>query len=214
MLADDKIEMIKAKGRLKVLSDMTDGGDAVAGNIGIGHTRWATHGAPSDTNSHPHLSRNGKIAVVHNGIIENYKQLKASLIKKGYTFLSDTDTEVISHLLDYYYAGNMIDTLARALSRLQGSYALGVLSADHPGEMFAVRKDSPLIVGLGDGENYIASDIPAVLDYTRDVYLLEDGEIVWFKDGQVKLFDVDKQPVEKEIYHVTWDAGAAEKGRL
>lgn len=212
VLADDKIEMIKAKGRLKVLSDMTDGGDAVAGNIGIGHTRWATHGAPSDTNSHPHLSRNGKIAVVHNGIIENYKQLKASLIKKGYTFLSDTDTEVISHLLDYYYAGNMIDTLARALSRLQGSYALGVLSADHPGEMFAVRKDSPLIVGLGDGENYIASDIPAVLDYTRDVYLLEDGEIVWFKDGQVKLFDVDKQPVEKEIYHVTWDAGAAEKG--
>lgn len=212
VLADDKIEMIKAKGRLKVLSDMTDGGDAVAGNVGIGHTRWATHGAPSDTNSHPHLSRNGKIAVVHNGIIENYKQLKASLIKKGYTFLSDTDTEVISHLLDYYYAGNMIDTLARALSRLQGSYALGVLSADHPGEMFAVRKDSPLIVGLGDGENYIASDIPAVLDYTRDVYLLEDGEIVWFKDGQVKLFDVDKQPVEKEIYHVTWDAGAAEKG--
>ena len=212
VLHNEKIEMIKAKGRLKVLSDMTDGGNAIEGNIGIGHTRWATHGAPSDTNSHPHLSRDGRIAVVHNGIIENYKQLKASLIKKGYTFLSDTDTEVISHLLDYYYAGNMIDALARALSRLEGSYALGVLCADHPGEMFAVRKDSPLIVGLGDGENYIASDIPAVLDHTRDVYLLEDGEIAWFKDGTVKLLDVDKQPVEKEVFHVTWDASAAEKG--
>lgn len=212
VLQGNKIEMVKAKGRLKVLSDMTDGGNALEGNIGIGHTRWATHGAPSDTNSHPHLSRDGRIAVVHNGIIENYKQLKASLIKKGYTFLSDTDTEVISHLLDYYYAGNMIDALARALSRLEGSYALGVLCADHPGEMFAVRKDSPLIVGLGDGENYIASDIPAVLDHTRDVYLLEDGEIAWFKGGAVKLLDVDKQPVEKDVFHVTWDASAAEKG--
>lgn len=212
VLNGEKINMIKAKGRLKVLSDMTDGGENVCGNIGIGHTRWATHGAPSDTNSHPHLSRDGKIAVVHNGIIENYKPLKESLIKKGYSFLSDTDTEVISNLLDYYYAGNMLDALVKTVSRLKGSYALGVLSAEHPGEMYAARKDSPLIVGLGDGENFIASDIPAVLEYTRDIYLLEDGEIVRFKDDSVTIYDVDKQKVDKEVYHVTWDVSSAQKG--
>lgn len=212
VLQNEHIEMIKTKGRLSVLAKKTDNGNLVEGNIGIGHTRWATHGAPSDINSHPHLSKGGKIAVVHNGIIENYKKLKASLIDKGYVFVSDTDTEVISHLLDYYYDGNMLDALAKAITRLEGSYAIGVISSNHPGELFAIRKDSPLIVGLGMKENFIASDIPAVLEYTRDIYLLEDREIVWCKGDKVKIFDVDKQPVDKEVFHVTWDASAAEKG--
>ncbi len=212
VLDGDLITIKKAKGRLSVLSQKTDGGRNLSGNIGIGHTRWATHGAPSDENSHPHVSQGGHIAVVHNGIIENYKKLKESLMAKGYAFLSDTDTEVISHLLDYYYCGNMIDALVKAINRLEGSYALGVISSYHPGEMFAVRKDSPLIVGLGEDRNYIASDIPAVLEHTRKVYLLEDKEIVWFKGNEVKIFDIDKQEVQKDIFHVTWDAGAAEKG--
>lgn len=212
VLNREQIKMVKAKGRLQVLSDMIDGGKSISGNIGIGHTRWATHGAPSDTNSHPHLSRGGHIAVVHNGIIENYKKLKEALTERGYTFLSDTDTEVISHLLDYYYSGNMIDALIKTINRLEGSYALGVISSYHPGELFAVRKASPLIVGLGNGENYIASDIPAVLEHTKDVYLLEDEEIVWCRGGEVKILDVDKQELHKEVFHVTWDASSAEKG--
>ena len=208
----DKITMVKTKGRLKALAEKTNGGTSLNGNIGIGHTRWATHGAPSDVNSHPHLSGDGKIAVVHNGIIENYLQLKAKLEAKGYKFLSDTDTEVISHLIDYYYNGNMIDAIIKTIHRLEGSYALGILSVDHPGELFAVRKASPLIVGIGNGENYIASDIPAILSRTRDVYFLEDNEIVWFKGDSVKILDTDKNEIKKEVFHVDWDVSAAEKG--
>lgn len=213
VLGRDEVKVVKTKGRLSVLSEMIDGGEAIEGTVGIGHTRWATHGAPSDVNSHPHMSSGGRVAVVHNGIIENYKKLKQRLTDKGYSFVSDTDTEVIGHLIDYYYRGNMLDAISKTLTRLEGSYALGVISLDHPGEMFAVRKASPLIVGLGEGENLIASDIPAVLDYTKDVYFLEDNEIVWLRrDGSVKVFDLDRQEVKKEAFHVTWDAESAEKG--
>ena len=205
------VEVVKTKGRLSVLeekiSDMN-----LSGKVGIGHTRWATHGAPSDINSHPHISEKGNIAVVHNGIIENYLSLRERLKNKGYTFVSDTDTEVVSHLIDYYYRGNMIDALIKTMHIIEGSYALGVISAEHPGELFAVRKDSPLIVGLGNGENYIASDIPAVLSKTRDIYLLEDKEIVWLKSDSVKIIDIDKQEVKKEVFHVDWDISSAEKG--
>lgn len=212
VLCDDKISMVKSKGRLSVLNEKINGGKDIPGHIGIGHTRWATHGAPSDVNSHPHLSRDGKIAVVHNGIIENYLQLKEKLEQKGYKFLSDTDTEVISHLIDYYYNGNMLDAIVKTIQRLEGSYALGILSVDHPGELFAVRKASPLIVGIGDNENFIASDIPAILSRTRDVYFLEDNEIVWFKNDKVTVLDIDKNEISKEIFHVDWDVSAAEKG--
>lgn len=212
VLGDKEITMVKSKGRLKILAEKTNDGKAINGNIGIGHTRWATHGAPSDVNSHPHLSRDGKIAVVHNGIIENYLKLKDMLINEGYTFLSDTDTEVVSHLIDYYYNGNMIDAIIKTTNRLEGSYALGIISVDHPGELFAVRKASPLIVGIGNGENFIASDIPAILSRTRDVYFLNDNEIVWFKDDVVKVLDTDKKEIKKEIFHVDWDVSAAEKG--
>lgn len=201
----------KAKGRLSVLSDKISN-EKISGSIGIGHTRWATHGEPSDVNSHPHTSNRGDIAVVHNGIIENYAILKEKLISRGYTFVSETDTEVVSHLLDYYYKGDMIDAIIKLTEKLEGSYALGIVSAQHPGEMFAVRKDSPLIVGIGDGENYIASDIPAVLEYTRDVYLLEDKEIVWFKDNKITILDTDKTEIKKDVFHIDWDVSAAEKG--
>lgn len=205
------VEMVKTKGRLRVLEEKLQNCD-LSGCVGIGHTRWATHGEPSDLNSHPHLSNHGDIAIVHNGIIENYLYLKERLIDRGYSFNSDTDTEVVTHLIDYYYRGNMIDALIKTMSRIEGSYALGVISSAHPGELFAVRKDSPLIVGVGDGENYIASDIPAVLGHTRDIYLLEDKEIVWFKGDQIKILDVDKQEIKKELFHVNWDVSAAEKG--
>ncbi len=212
ILDDGKISMVKTKGRLAVLDEKINGGKNVPGTIGIGHTRWATHGAPSDVNSHPHLSGDGKIAVVHNGIIENYLQLKEKLEKKGYKFLSDTDTEVISHLIDYYYNGNMIDAIVKTVQRLEGSYALGIISVDHPGELFAVRKASPLIVGLGNGENFIASDVPAILSSTRDVYFLDDNEIVWFRNEKITIFDTDKNEIEKKVFHVDWDVSAAEKG--
>ena len=208
---ENQVCVRKAKGRLSVLSDKISG-ENISGSIGIGHTRWATHGEPSDVNSHPHTSNRGDIAVVHNGIIENYAILKEKLISRGYEFVSETDTEVVSHLLDYYYNGDMIDAIIRLTEKLEGSYALGIVSAAHPGEMFAVRKDSPLIVGIGDGENYIASDIPAVLEYTRDVYLLEDKEIVHFKDNTITVLDTDKTEVKKEVFHIDWDVSAAEKG--
>ena len=212
VVSDGVIKVEKSKGRLKVLEEKLQGGELLKGHVGIGHTRWATHGAPSDLNSHPHISNRGTIAVVHNGIIENYLKLRESLIEKGYRFVSETDTEVISHLIDYYYSGNMLDAIIKAINRLEGSYALGVISSEHPDEMFAVRKDSPLVVGIGQGENFIASDIPAVIEYTRDVYLLEDKEIVWFKGDRIKILDVDKQEIKKEVYHVNWDVSAAEKG--
>jgi len=159
----------KSKGRLKILSDRLDGGKAIIGTSGIGHTRWATHGAPSDVNSHPHTNTSGKIAIVHNGIIENYLKLKEFLTKKGYSFVSDTDTEVVAHIFDYYYNDDILETIIKVLEKIEGSYALGIICKNKPDEIFAVRKDSPLIVGLSDEGNFIASDIPAVLPYTRNL---------------------------------------------
>lgn len=209
---EQKLNVVKAKGRLRVLCDKTDDGETLAGTMGIGHTRWATHGEPSDTNSHPHLSQSGKFAVVHNGIIENYLQLRDYLQKKGFEFLSETDTEVIAHLVEYYYNGDLIDTVIKVLNKVDGSYALGILCSDNPDAFIAVRKESPLIVGLGEGENFIASDVPAILKYTRDVYFLENNEIVVLRKDGVKVYNTDKEIIEKQTYHVDWDISAAEKG--
>ena len=214
--AKGKIEVVKAKGRLKVLSEMTDGGNAVPGSCGIGHTRWATHGEPSVLNAHPHYSRDEKIAVVHNGIIENYQELKDRLIKRGFSFVSQTDTEVVAQLLDYYYtgvsAGDALDAIARMMLHVRGSYALGVLFADQPGTLYAVRKDSPLIVGrTGDGA-IIASDVPALLKYTRTVYYIDNLEIARMTPDCIEFFNVDREPVQREAATIEWDAEAAEKG--
>ena len=181
-------------------------------NIGIGHTRWATHGAPSDENSHPHISNNGDIAIVHNGIIENYIELKQMLIEKGYKFLSETDTEVIAHLADMYYTGDLVETLIKVVGDLRGSYAIGFVHKNHEDEFVAIRKNSPLIVGLGENENFIASDIPAILEYTRKVYLLDDDQIARLTKKSVELFDINGNKVEKDVYNVEWDVEAAEKG--
>ena len=206
------LEVVKSKGRLKILSDLLDNGKKLEGTVGIGHTRWATHGKPSDINSHPQVSDSGKFAVVHNGIIENYMTLKEHLIRRGKTFVSETDTEVIAQMFEYYYKGDMVETLIKVLSKVEGSYALGVISQDNPDELLAVRKDSPLIIGLGEHENYIASDIPAILSKTRDIYRLEDNEIAVLTREKVTVYNTDKEVVEKQPFHVNWDISAAEKG--
>ena len=207
-----KIEFAKSKGRLQVLSDKIHGGDDVKGTMGIGHTRWATHGEPSDTNANRHLSSSGRFAVVHNGIIENYMSLKKKLQDKGFEFISETDTEVVAHLFEYYYKGDIMDAVIKVINRVEGSYALGVLCSDYPDEFVAVRKASPMIVGLGDGENFIASDVAAILKHTRDIYYLEDNEIVVLKADGVKVYNTDKEEIQKEVSRVTWDIDAAEKG--
>ena len=208
----DGIHVVKTKGRLADLDAKVQEMGGVEGHVGIGHTRWATHGAPSDVNSHPHTSMNGRISVVHNGIIENYLQLKAELEEKGYVFASETDTEVVAQLFDYYYDGDMVDTLIRVIGRIRGSYALGILCSEKPDEIVAVRKDSPMLVGIGKNENFIASDIPALLEYTKDYYLLNDNEIVVLKKDGITILDLDKNEIKKDIYNVTWDISAAEKG--
>lgn len=208
----EKINMTKSKGRLKVLSELTHDGSSMRGVLGIGHTRWATHGEPSDVNAHPHFNKAETIAVVHNGIIENYLKLKKKLSAKGYEFISETDTEVIAHLLDYYYDGNPLRAITKVMHRMEGSYALGIVFKDHPQELYAVRKDSPLIVGHTDGGNIIASDVPAVLKYTRDVFFIENEEIVCMKEDSMEFFNVDQEPIEKESTHIDWDVDAAEKG--
>lgn len=207
----ESLSVRKHKGRLTNLEKELEK-NSLEGCVGIGHTRWATHGAPSDTNSHPHLSNNGKIAVVHNGIIENYIELRKFLGEKGYKFLSETDTEVIPNLVDYYYDGNLFDAVVKATERLEGSFAIGVISEEDKDTLIGVRKDSPLIVGLGENENFIASDIPAVLSYTRKVYLLEDEEFVLMNKEGVTLLDKKGNKIDKEIFNVTWDEKAAEKG--
>ncbi len=207
-----KIAMKKAKGRLKVLSELTHDGETLPGTIGIGHTRWATHGEPSDVNAHPHFNADQSIVVVHNGIIENYLKLKKKLTGKGYQFVSDTDTEVIAHLLDYYYQGNPLQTITKIMHRMEGSYALGIMFKDHPDELYAVRKDSPLIVGHAKTGCIIASDVPAVLKYTRDVYFIENEEIVRMTEDSMEFFTVDEEPIQKESTHIEWDVDAAEKG--
>lgn len=205
------IEVRKFKGRLANLAENIKE-HPVEGSMGIGHTRWATHGAPSDVNSHPHLNSKETIAVVQNGIIENYLPLRNWLKGEGYTFKSETDTEVIPNLIDYYYEGDLFKAVTKALKKLEGSYALGVVCKNEPDKLIAVRKECPLIVGLGKGESFIASDIPAVLSYTRDVYLLEDHEIAVLDKNDVKLYTTDGDEITKDIYHVTWSEDAAEKG--
>lgn len=212
VMQDGEIKIKKSKGRLAVLQEKLDNGEPLSGIMGIGHTRWATHGEPSDTNSHPHLSRSGRFAVVHNGIIENYMKLRQMLINKGFEFISETDTEVIAQLVEYYYNGDIVETLTKVVERVEGSYALGILCADNPDSFVAVRKESPLIVGLGEGENFIASDVPAILAHTRDVYFLENDEIVLLDAENVKVYNLDGEEIKKEPYHVEWDISAAEKG--
>ena len=206
-----EIEIIKAKGRLQVLREMTDNGRTVRGNCGIGHTRWATHGEPSIVNAHPHFSKDRKIAVVHNGIIENYKELKEKKKKKGYTFVSETDTEVVAHLLDYYYKGDPLEAISKVLGRVRGSYALGILFQDVPGTLYAVRKDSPLIIGKSEQGNFIASDVPAILKYTKTVCYIEDREIAEITADHIAFYDIDQEELEREFKSVEWDAKAAEK---
>ena len=210
----DGLQVAKAKGRLQVLRQQTKEGAALPGVTGIGHTRWATHGAPSDVNSHPHLSHSGKIAVVHNGIIENEARLRRWLEEKGIRFRSETDTEVVSNLVGHYYEqyGDLVLAVRKAVARLEGSYALGILCGDDPDTVIAVKKDSPLIFGFGEGENFIASDVPAILKYTREVAYLEDGEMAVFSAEQVAFLDVAGEPVEKKRETIPWEAEAAEKG--
>ena len=214
--AAGKIEIVKAKGRLRVLSDMTDGGRAVQGTCGIGHTRWATHGEPSVQNAHPHYSRDEKIAVVHNGIIENFQELKDRLINRGYEFASQTDTEVVAQLIDYYYTGEAAGDPLRAITSMmmhvRGSYALGVLFADRPGVVYAVRKDSPLIVGRAEHGSLIASDVPALLKYTRTVYYIDNLEIACLTPDSITFYNIDREQIEKQPSTIEWDAEAAEKG--
>lgn len=207
-----KINVQKAAGRLKVLDEQTHGGDAMAGTLGVGHTRWATHGVPSDVNAHPHYNADETIAVVHNGIIENYLKLKKKLISKGCQFRSDTDTEVVAMLLDYYYHGDPMEAIAKVMHRVEGSYALGIIFADHPDVLYAVRKDSPLIVGLGKEGSYIASDVPAILRYTRNVYYLQNEEIAVLSQDAVHFYNIDSEEIEKEQKTIEWDINAAEKG--
>ncbi len=206
-----KIVTRKAIGRLKVLENLTKGGETMPGQAGIGHTRWATHGAPSDRNAHPHTNAGGTIAVVHNGIIENYIPLKKMLTEKGYQFASETDTEVLAHLMDYYYKGNPREAVTKVLHRVEGSYALGILFADYPDEIYAARKDSPLIVGQNADGCFIASDVPAILKYTRNVYYMDNQEVVILQKGGLQFFSVDEEEVFKEPVTIDWDADAAEK---
>ena len=206
------IKIKKSAGRLKVLSELTHDGATMPGHIGIGHTRWATHGAPSDINAHPHYNRKKTIAVVHNGIIENYVRLRKRLEEKGYEFVSETDTEVVTQLLDYYYDGNPIETITKIMHRVEGSYALGIIFQDYPDAVYAVRKDSPLIVGKGTEGNYIASDVPAVLKYTREVFFIQNEEIAVLKKDDIKFYNVDGEELEKEASTIEWDINAAEKG--
>ena len=207
----NEIDMVKSKGRLKVLNELTHDGATLPGTLGIGHTRWATHGSPSDINAHPHFNKDKSIVVVHNGIIENYLKLKKKLENHGYEFVSETDTEVIAHLLDYYYHGNPLQAVTKIMHRMEGSYALGIIFQDHPGELYAVRKDSPLIVGHTDGGSILASDVPAVLKYTRDVFFIENEEIVRMREDSMEFFNVDEEPIEKQATRIEWDVNAAEK---
>lgn len=208
----EEIRMVKATGRLKVLDALTQGGSTLPGTAGIGHTRWATHGSPTDTNAHPHFNSDASIAVVHNGIIENYQKLKKKLEARGYKFVSETDTEVIAHLLDRYYQGNPLEAITKIMHRMEGSYALGIIFRDHPDEIYAVRKDSPLIVGKSSEGSLMASDVPAILKYTRSVYFIENEEIVKLTRDRMEFYNIDEEELEKEPAEISWDLSAAEKG--
>ena len=208
------LQVKKAKGRLKVLSAMIDGGRSVDGFIGVGHTRWATHGEPNYINSHPHTGEHGKIALVHNGIIENYVEIKDFLTSRGVHFCSDTDTEVVAQLLEYYYliSGDLLGSVYKVLDRIEGAYALGILCADMPDTFIAARKDAPLLLGYGEGCNFIASDVTAIIKHTRDISYMDDGEVAVVTADEIQVFDALGQPVEKQHSYVDWDVSAAEKG--
>lgn len=211
---ENETEVVKAKGRLKSLAEKTDNGTAVIGSCGIGHTRWATHGEPSESNAHPHKSDDGNVVAVHNGIIENYLELKEQLTRKGYVFYSETDTEVAVKLIDYYYKkyeGTPIDAINHAMVRIRGSYALAVMFKDYPEEIYVSRKDSPMILGIEDGESYIASDVPAILKYTRNVYYIGNMELACVRKGEITFYNLDGEEIEKELKTIKWDAEAAEK---
>ena len=212
---EKETEVVKAKGKLKVLKEMTNDGSAVKGSCGIGHTRWATHGEPSAVNAHPHSSDDENVIAVHNGIIENYQELREKLTKSGYEFYSQTDTEVAVKLIDYYfkkYGLGPVDSIARAMIRIRGSYALCVMFKDYPGEIYTARKDSPMIIGIADGETYVASDVPAILKYTRNVYYIGNMEIAKLVKGGVTFYNIDREEIEKSLTEIKWDAEAAEKG--
>lgn len=211
---DKETKVVKAKGRLKVLMEKTNDGKAMAGTCGIGHTRWATHGEPSELNAHPHMSDDGNVVGVHNGIIENYQELRDKLIRKGYTFYSSTDTEVAVKLVDYYYKKyehTPVDAINHAIVRIRGSYALALMFKDFPEEIYAARKDSPMILGIADGETYLASDVPAILKYTRNVYYIGNMEMARMKKGEITFYNLDGEEIEKECVEIKWDAQAAEK---
>ena len=208
---ENAIKIQKKVGRLANLEAIVKA-DPNEGTVGIGHTRWATHGRPSDMNAHPHASEDGKFAVVHNGIIENYMPLKEELIEKGYHFKSETDTEVVAHLLEDMYDGDFVSTVRRMLDRVDGAYALEIICADEPDKIICTKKENPLVIGLGKGENFVASDIPAIINYTRDTYILSDGEMAIVTRDTVSVFDREGNPVDKEVFHVSWNAEAAEKG--
>ena len=208
-------EIVKAKGKLKVLKEMTNNGEAVKGSCGIGHTRWATHGEPSTLNAHPHCSDDQNVIAVHNGIIENYQELKEKLSKSGYSFNSQTDTEVAVKLIDYYYKKynlGPVDSIARAMIRIRGSYALAVMFKDYPEDIYTARKDSPMIIGIANGETYVASDVPAILKYTRNVYYIGNMEIAKLSQGTATFYNIDREEIEKELTEIKWNAEAAEKG--
>lgn len=210
----DKIAIVKAKGRLKILAEKTDNGKSVRGTCGIGHTRWATHGEPSENNAHPHCTDDKSVVLVHNGIIENYQELKTKLQKTGYTFYSQTDTEIAVKLIDYYYkkTGTPLEALTRAMLRIRGSYAFGVMFRDCPGRLFAARKDSPLIIGKSKKGCLIASDVPAILDRTRNVYYIGNLEIAEMTSEEVHFYNIDREEIQKEMTEIKWDAESAEKG--
>ena len=212
---DAPVQIVKAKGRLKALAEKTNNGETLKGTCGIGHTRWATHGEPSETNAHPHCSDDGNVVGVHNGIIENYQELKDKLVRKGYTFYSSTDTEAAIKLIDYYYKkyeGTPVDAINHAMVRIRGSYALAVMFRDYPGEIYVARKDSPMILGVTDGECYVASDVPAILKYTRQVYYIGNMEMARLADGAVTFYNLDGDEISRELTEIEWDAEAAEKG--
>jgi len=211
VFTDGGFEVVKQKGRLAALEEKLEN-TPIPGNMGIGHTRWATHGEPSDINSHPHLGSSGKIAVVHNGIIENYKKLKEQLMRRGVSFVSQTDSEVVAQLAEYYYNGDLLDTLIKTANALEGSYALGIMCVEEPDILVAVKKDNPLIVGVGKSGNFIASDVPAILKHTDQVYYLEDKEIAVLTKNSVEFFNMDKEPLSKQVETITWSVDSAEKG--
>lgn len=208
------LQVCKTRGRLQALADLTEEGRTLTGTLGVGHTRWATHGEPNDINAHPQVSQSGLFAVVHNGIIENYALLRARLTAKGYTFRSETDTEVVAQLLDYYYAASrdVFEAVNSMLSTVEGAYALGIVCADAPDRLIAARKDAPLLLGYGDGENFIASDVTALLRHTRDIVYMDDGELAIVTCGGIRIYDERRRPIEKEHHHIDWDVDAAEKG--